>query len=141
MSLKLKDLLEHEKKLKDIIKHAEVELAAISQLIDGFRIRGSYDGSTFSESSVKLEAPLTIAEAVKDQIDKFNNRWFTVRQLLDALVNSGFRTEKQIRKIRPNVSGLLSDLTKEGMLIREDIGLPNKPTYRYKKRDDSNLFG
>lgn len=127
MSLKLNDLQEHERKLTQIIEHAEKERSAIITLINGMNLR--------SGSTDLFEQPrpsLTIPQAVTNQVAEFGSRGFTVKEVMNGLVHSGFRDMKAMKNIRPSISGELRKKLDSGRLKRKNVGTGNKPIYEYR---------
>lgn len=129
MSLLLKDLQEHERKLTEIIEHANKEREAIRTLIKGFDLRG--EGIRPAQSRPKQ----TIREAVRQQVKAFGDERFTVNQFMEKLIEVGFRDRKAMGKLRPAISGELRKLVVAGELERNNIGTDNKAIYEYHSKN------
>lgn len=131
MPLSKKDLIEHEKKLTEIIEHANKERDAIRILIEGMSIRD--DESHLMESNGKR---MTIPEAVKKLIREMGDKSFYSLDITEGIVRLGVRSRKDWNNIRPTVSSLLRDMCDKGILERKDVGTENKKKYRYRIKKD-----
>jgi hypothetical protein len=140
MGLNIKDLTAHEKKLTDIIEHAQKEREAIRLLIAGMRLRAENTGEqeTITPAPQSAKTP-TIRQAIKKIIDDANGDWIMTKEVLDKLFEMGIRNRKQIKGLRPTVSTWLRKFYDMGELERENVGDPNSPKFKYRKRKDSTL--
>ena len=135
MPLNKKDLIEHERKLTEIIEHANKERDAIRILIEGMSIRD--DESPLIEPNGKR---MTIPEAVKKLIREMDDKPFYSLDITEGIVRLGVRSRQEWNNIRPTVSSLLRDMCDKGILERKDVGTENKKKYRYRIKKDGKLF-
>jgi len=141
MTLNINDLTEHEKRLNEIIEHAEKEREAIRLLIKGMRLRNSVlaSGDEALAHSNGSKAP-SIAQGVINQINHFEGKWFTVRVVTGNLIRMGIGNLKDEAKLRPVVANYLKKHFDNKVLERRNIGSEASPTYEYRKYEKSRLF-
>ena len=132
MPLTIKDLREHEKKLTEIIKHAEEERGAIRLLIKGMELRSNGD-----EPDRPISANMTVADAITKGIEYFSPKGFTTNDLVSHLISVGFRKSSQRKNFRPNVANRLKELCSKGILQRRNISRGHKPLFKYKLVSES----
>ncbi len=128
ISLNIQDLKRYEKKLMDMIEHTQKELAAVRVLIEGMAMRND-----IIHKGISYTIAPSIPKAVFETIRFFDHKWFTVRDIINRLIESGFRSPDYIMNQRPNISNYLSDLSEEGKLERENKGSETRPIFRYRK--------
>lgn len=142
MSLHINDLVEYERKLDEIITHAEKEREAIRLLIKGIRMRGlvitpSPAEAVSSTNGVRIPQ---ISQGVVDQIDLLGNHWFTVRIITKILVQLGVGKGKSEQKLRPIVANYLKKHFDNNKVERRNIGSDASPIYEYRKYEKTRML-
>lgn len=129
MELKLNQLEQYERRLAEIIRHAEEERKAIRTLIDGINLRQTV-GAGNSMPTLDLRR-MSIEKAVGVVIDSNSLESYTSLEMTDYLVENGHWTDRDA--LRPNVGTALRKLWDDNKLTRDNEGTRKKPAFRYRK--------
>ena len=125
MALTLSDLLEEEKRLKEIVTHAESELKAIQTLIIGRNLRKeSEQGQLFTDIK-----SLSMKKSVLAIHKEHDNKWFNGAEMTEEIKRRD--PSKFSKNLRTSAGNAQRDLCTEGTLIREDRGTEKVPNYSY----------
>lgn len=134
--LKLNDLIAHEKRLTEIISHAQKELDAIRLLISGMQMRSEVGGGSAPVSS---DQRTNLPVFIRRLIDNSSTDWHTTKSVMEQVFKEGIRDRSKKANIRATVSGYLRKFYDAGLLERRNIGSPESPRYKYRKRGSEEL--
>ncbi|MEE9441645.1 MAG: hypothetical protein V3V99_03160 [candidate division Zixibacteria bacterium] len=113
MLLSMQALIETEQKLRAIIDHAQQELEAVQLLIKGHELR-----SEEADSGSKKQ---TLHQSMLYQIERFQGKWFTGRQITDRLISAGIRKETERARVQSILANYLKKLSDKGKLERKNV--------------------
>lgn len=126
MSLKFRDLVDHESRLTEIIEHAEKERDAIRLLIQGMKLRGES-----KETQDQSVGRASIKEVCIQRLEQLGDSRFTVNDLVGHVIVTGLKTKDDLKVLRPTVANYMKKWYDLGAVDRRNIGLKKKPVYQY----------
>jgi len=145
MAIKLKDLEKTEKELLKLIENANKQLEAIRVLKEStvvVRPKSTTAVASALDPTISISGRKrgTLNNAIKEEIKKMGDEWFSPRQITERLVESGIRSRNQWNSLRATVSTTLRNIAENGELNRRNIKPEGKSEYEYAKKDSDQLL-
>lgn len=130
MGLTKQGLLEHKRRLEEVIEHSKRELSAVNVLLEGFELRANGDHPA-EESDTNNG--MTLKDMIANVVEHYPHAKFTAGDICQGLVDRGFKKRSDWDSYRPTVSHVLRVMAERGQLSRTNAGESGTKKFVYQK--------